>query len=89
MKTDVFEPNPDVVFRDLQGEAVILHLGTGTYFGLDEVGTRAWQLIEERLSVSEMCTRLSEEFDATPETIQRDITALVEQLVAKDLIRAA
>jgi hypothetical protein len=30
----------DVLFRDLDGEAVILNLRTGTYFGLDEVGMR-------------------------------------------------
>jgi hypothetical protein len=30
----------DVLFRDLDGEAVILNLRTGTYFGLDELGTR-------------------------------------------------
>jgi hypothetical protein len=34
----------DVVFRDLAGEAVILNLATGTYFGLDSVGTREGQL---------------------------------------------
>lgn len=30
----------DVLSRDLQGEAVILNLNTGLYFGLDPVGTR-------------------------------------------------
>jgi hypothetical protein len=30
----------DIVFRDLAGEAVILNLGTGMYFGLNAVGTQ-------------------------------------------------
>ena len=33
--------------RDLDGEAVILDLGSGTYFGLNQVGTRVWQLISD------------------------------------------
>ena len=37
-------PN-DVIYRDLDGGAVILNLKTGTYFGLDTVGTRMWALI--------------------------------------------
>ncbi len=39
--------SPDVVFRDLDGEAVILDLVSGTYFGLNEVGTRVWRLVDE------------------------------------------
>jgi hypothetical protein len=85
----VFEPAPDVVFRDLQGEAVILHLGTGIYFGLDEVGTRAWQLIVEHRPLAEVCALLAAEFDAPADRIERDITAFVDQLLAKDLLRAA
>ncbi len=38
----------EVIFRELDGEAVILNLDTGIYFGLDAVGTRIWRLIEER-----------------------------------------
>jgi len=37
----------DVVFRELDGEAVILNLETGTYFGLDTVGTRIWQFCQD------------------------------------------
>lgn len=89
MNTDtVFEVAPDVVFRDLQGEAVILHLGTGTYFGLDEVGTRAWQLMAEHRTLAEVCSSLAEEFEAPADRIERDLIAFVGQLLAKDLVRA-
>ena len=36
----------DAVCRDLDGEAVILDLSAGIYFGLNAVGTRMWQLID-------------------------------------------
>ena len=42
---DVITISPDVAFRDLDGEAVLLNLATGTYFGLNEMGTRMWHLI--------------------------------------------
>lgn len=83
----IFEPAPDVVFRELQGEAVILHLGTATYFGLDEVGTRAWQLIAEKRTLADVCARLTQEFDAPASRIERDMTTFVDQLLAKDLLR--
>ena len=37
----------DVIFRELDGEAIILNLATGMYFGLDEIGTRLWALVTE------------------------------------------
>ena len=44
----------DVLSRDLQGEQVILDLNTGVYFGLDSVGTRIWQLIQEHQSLQKV-----------------------------------
>ena len=41
-----YRPHPDVVCREIEGEAVLLHLGTGIYFGLNAVGTRIWQLLD-------------------------------------------
>jgi len=44
----------DVVFRDLAGEAVILNLASGIYFGLNEVGTRMWNLLAEHGSTEQI-----------------------------------
>src|SRR4051812_15119232 len=42
----------DVLFQELQGEAVLLELKTGVYFGLDKVGTRVWQLLGEQATIA-------------------------------------
>ena len=76
----------DVVFRDVVGEAMILHLGTGVYFGLDAVATRVWELIVEGRRVQDVCDAIAAEFDAPAERIHADVTALLEQLVAKRLL---
>lgn len=76
----------DVISRVLEGEAVILGLGTGTYFGLDAVGTRIWQLIEERGRVTEILARLVEEYDVEPEQCERDLLRLLDELKRRGLI---
>ena len=43
---------PQVLARVVGEETVLLHLDSGTYFGLDPVGTRAWQLIQAGKSLS-------------------------------------
>lgn len=75
----------DAVFRELDGESVLLNLETGMYFGLDAVGTRVWQLAGERGPLRAIRERLVAEYDAEPSNIERDLLALADTLVAKGL----
>ena len=76
----------DVVFRELDGEAVILNLETGTYFGLDPVGTRIWQFCQEHSSLRSVWQAMQDEFDAPAETLQADLLAFVDQLSSRGLV---
>lgn len=76
----------DVVFRELQGEAVILNLASSTYFGLDQVGTRIWQLCATHGSLHAVWDAMLHEFDAPGETLQTDLLAFVDELVTKGLL---
>jgi hypothetical protein len=75
----------DAVFREMDGESVLLNLETGMYFGLDEVGTRVWRLAADNGSLRAIRERLAEEYDADAATIERDLLALAEALVSKGL----
>lgn len=75
-----FTLSKDAVFRDLDGEAVILDLGSGTYFGLNAVGARMWQLIEQHSGLRTVFDHLCREYDAEPYVLERDLIALVSRL---------
>ena len=76
----------DVVVRDLAGESVLLNLSTGTYFGLDAVGTRLWHLIAEHGSTTLVLKILLTEYEVDATRLQKDLDALIEQLLAKRLL---
>ena len=76
----------DVVFRELDGEAVVLNLDTGIYFGLDAVGTRIWRLIEARKPLRIVLDTLIDEYEASPDRLQSDLLAFVERLNGKGLL---
>ena len=78
-------PSDDAVFRELDGQSVLLNLATGMYFGLDAVGTHVWQLALENGSLRAVRERLVDEYDAEPAAIERDLLALAEALVGKGL----
>ena len=78
-----------VMARQVGAETVILDLATGTYFGLDPVGARIWQLMSEGKTLSEVCDAMQAEFEVSREDIQRDVIELTEKLQAQQLISAA
>ncbi len=76
----------NVVARELEGEAVMLNLESGVYFGLDEVGTRIWALIQEHGSLRKVFEAMQREYDVAPATLEKDLLRLVEELQGKGLV---
>ncbi len=77
----------DVVFRELQGEAVILSLDSSTYFGLDPVGSRIWALCAEHGSLRAVWEAMQDEFDAPPDRLQSDLLTFIDELSASGLMK--
>jgi len=75
-----------VLSRELAGETVLLNLESGVYYGLDVVGTRAWNLLAEERTLADVCTIMLEEFEVTHDTLQQDLTTLVRELCEKQLL---
>jgi hypothetical protein len=78
--------NQDAVFRDLDGEAVILDLASGVYFGLNAVGTRIWHLIKQHGRLEPVLDELCQEYDASRDELQRDLLELVDRLAEARLV---
>jgi hypothetical protein len=78
--------SPDVVFRDLEGEAVILDLSSGRYFGLNAVGTRIWTLLDAGTPVDRIVETIGAEYAADAGQIRRDVTALIDELASRGLV---
>jgi hypothetical protein len=76
----------DQVSADLSGEAAILNLKSGIYYGLDSVGARIWNLIQEARTVNEIRDALLQEYDVEPERCEEDLLALLGELLSKGLI---
>ena len=74
---------------DLDGEAVILSLKTGQYYGLDGVGARVWALIQEPKNVSDLLNTLLSEFDVEAGVCERDLWLLLEDLNEAGLVEIA
>lgn len=79
-------PSSDVLFRELEGEAVMLDLGSERYYGLDEVGARIWQLLEEHHDVETVISEMLAEYDVEEEQLRSDLSVLIENLADAGLV---
>ncbi len=76
----------DVLFQELQGEAVLLNLKTGMYLGLDSVGTRIWQLLQEHGTLSRVVEAMLQEYDVPQDRCEADLLNLVSQMEKQGLV---
>ena len=83
------EISPQVIAREVGDELVILDLAGGSYFGLDAVGTRIWQLLREGKNPAEVCEIMVDEYEVSREELERDIIILLEELLSRELISPA
>ena len=78
--------NDDVVFQVFHGEAVLLNLKSATYFGLDPVGTRIWQMFARDKRLSEIARTIAAEYDVPEDRCASELLALAEDLIQQGLV---
>jgi hypothetical protein len=83
---DSLTVHPDAVFRLLEDESVLLNLRSGTYFGLDSVGTRIWQLLVEYGQLGLVLDELAREYSAGRDLLEHDLLNLGRQLCERELM---
>lgn len=80
-------PDADVICTPLKnGESVLLHLTTQTYFSLNETGTRIWSHLENNLTLSEVADELVKVYDISQQQAAESVLALTSALYDEKLV---
>jgi hypothetical protein len=72
----------------VDGEAVLIGIETGRYYGLDAVGTAIWNRIEQPCSFDDLCGGLAQEFEGDPAVIVGETRVFLTQLIERELVSA-
>lgn len=82
-----FVASEKVVARELGDEFVLLNLESGTYFGMNEVGGRAWELLgRDGMNLAELCEAMGKNYEVDPEVLAKDLEELFASLVENGLV---
>jgi hypothetical protein len=75
-----------IVTSKLDQELVMMSLENGEYYGLDSIGTRIWELLENPILFSGLVAVLMDEFDVSEDQCIADVSAFLEKLTERKLI---
>lgn len=75
-----------MVAAEVGEEIIMLHLESGLYFGLEGVGVRVWNLLQEPTTLADIARVLVEEYEVETEDCHRELIRLVSDLLAERLV---
>jgi hypothetical protein len=81
-----FRIAPDVRYRVIDDEAVVVRQREGDVLVLNQVAARVLQLVGENLSPSEIGDRVVEEFEAPAKAIREDVERFLDELEKLDVL---
>ena len=74
-------------WRMVGDSVVVMDLRNSAYFSVEGSVTAVWPRLEQGALLSDLARELASEFDADPEQILADITAIVEALEARGIAK--
>jgi hypothetical protein len=80
---------PDVLFRQVGEDGVLVNLKTERYLGLNRTGARMWEALGRTGSIQHAYDDLLREYDVDANSLKEDLLAFIGELVEQQLVEAA
>jgi len=82
----VLQPSPDVLWRRLDDEVILMQLRTDRIFSLNHTGARFWELIVAGMDLESIREALEDEFDVSPEVLAAEVEEILALLISEQLL---
>jgi hypothetical protein len=76
----------DPIAEPVDDELVMADIDAGKYYGFNNIGTAIWQNLETKTSVDDLCKRLCESYEVTPEQCAAEVLKFLTELQTRNLI---
>ena len=76
-----------VAFAELEGEAVLLDVSAGQYYGLNELGAVIMSHLKEPISLDALRARILAQFNVEQAQLDADLVAFLEEMVKYKLVQ--
>lgn len=86
-ENSIISRQTDIVFNKLDDEIVMMSIKNAEYYGLDNIGSRIWEIIEKPTSLKQLLELLLNEFDVNEEKCKSDVIEFLVALEKKNIIK--
>ena len=83
----LIQRNPDLIHADIDNETMLMSLSNGEYYGMNMVGSKIWELLENSMTVSSLVLELTNVYELTDEQCENDIQPFLISLLDKEIIK--
>ncbi len=85
-KNTIIQRNNDIIYNDMDGETVMMSIEHGTYYGLDGIATRIWDLLDQALSVEQLCEQLCSKYAVSEADCLNETLTFLEEMAQHHVI---
>jgi hypothetical protein len=78
--------SPSILHSKIDDEVILMSIEADSYFGLDPIASRIWELLEEPKDMDELVALLTEEYEVDDATCRADVQVLLDDLVGRGLV---
>ena len=77
-----------VTWRTLERDCILLHLTSGFYYTLNDVGRFLWESFDGERKLQDIYEEMLEQYEVDPETARKDMSELIDDLMQEGLLKS-
>ena len=83
----IWQISTKVLSSKIDEEVILMSFEADSYFGIDPVGSRIWELLSEKpASINELVVILVDEYEVDEETCSKQVQIFIDEMYTKKLI---
>lgn len=81
-----YQVDPDILYRQIDNEAVLLHISSGMYYSLNPTSIHVWLALQNKSPFTEAIEAVLAKYDVERDTVIKDLEAFIHRLTEYGLI---
>lgn len=86
MKKQTWLRNPEIVYRTIDQEAILVDSRQGMVTVLNQTGSRIWQMLDGKTDYNRMVEIIADEFDVDANTAREDVKQFIDSLTENNMV---
>ena len=89
LEDSLFSRSDEALFAEVGDDVLALHVANGRCHGMERVAADVWRMLDRPVSLAEICGRLVSDYEVEPDECRRDVSALLQSMIAEGLVKTS